>query len=178
MVALALLLELRQFVTGVVALFAESVPTVALLGHVPLTRENLSLSPRDLLASRRNLRAQVVIRPVLLIEQEASVIDFFLEPGERHNVRIVPRLEVIVLQKLLVLQMPVLGLNSVKLVAQGQVIFVSLLNFKDFGLQLRNEQVLLVGRQVHAIVILRQRGKSTAHAYVLESYTSTYYHHW
>ena len=81
-------------------------------------------------------------------------------------------LEVIVLQKLLVLQMPVLSLNSVKLVTQGQVIFVSLLDFKDFGLQLRNEQVLLVGRQVHAIVILRQRGKSTAHAYVLESYTT------
>ena len=136
MIPLALLLELCQFVTGVVALFAESVPTVALLGHIPLTRENLSLSPRDLLASRGNLRAQVVIRPVLFIEQEASVIDFFLEPGERHDVRVVARLEVIVLQKLLVLQMPVLRLNGIKLVSQGQIIFVTLLNFKDFGLQL------------------------------------------
>jgi len=65
----------------------------------------------------------------------------------------VPRLEVIVLQKLLVLQVPILGLNGVELVTQGEVVLVTLLDFKDFGLQLRNQQVLLVGGQVHTVVI-------------------------
>lgn len=136
LVALTLLLEFCQFVTGVVAFFAESVPAVALLGYIPLTRENFSLSAGDLFTSRGDLGAQVVVSSVLLIEQEASVIDFFLESGKTHNVRIVPCLEVIVLQKFFILQVPILCLNRVKLVTQGEIVLVTLLNFKDFGLQL------------------------------------------
>lgn len=50
--------------------------------------------------------------------------------------------------------MSVLGLNSVQLVAQCQVVLVSLLDLEDLGLELRDEQVLLVGSQMHRIVVL------------------------
>ena len=56
--------------------------TVRFLGNVPLAGENLGLAARDLLTIRRDFGAQVVISAVLLIEQEAGVIDFFLESGQ------------------------------------------------------------------------------------------------
>ena len=66
------------------------------------------------------------------------------------------RLEVVVLEELLVLQVPVLGLDRVELVAQRQVILVALLDLKDLRLELRDQQVFLVARQVHAVVVLLQ----------------------
>ena len=53
-------------------------------------------------------------------------------------------LEVVVLEKFLVLEMAVLSLDSVELVAEGKEILVALLNLKYFGLQLGDEQVFLV----------------------------------
>ena len=118
--------------------------TVSLLSAVALAGEDLGLAAGDLLAVRSDFGAQVVVRAVLLIEQEASVIDFFLEPGDCHDVGVVPRLEVIVLQQLFVLQVSVLRLDRVKLVAQGEVVLVPLLDLEDLGLELRDEEVLLV----------------------------------
>ena len=51
--------------------------------------------------------------------------------------------------------MAVLGLDAVQLVAQGAVVLVSLLDLEDLGLELTNEEVLLVASQVHTIVILQ-----------------------
>ena len=130
--------------------------TVRFLGNVPLAGENLGLAARDLLTIRRDFGAQVVISAVLLIEQEAGVIDFFLESGQWHYIGVVPRLEVIVLQQFFVLQMPIFCLDSVKLITQGEVVLVTLLNFENLGFQLWDEQVLLVRRQMHAIVILER----------------------
>ena len=154
LVALALLLQLGQFVTGVVVLLAQRVATVGFLGAVALAGEDLGLAAADLLTGGCDLGAQVVVRAVLLIEQEAGVVNFFLEPGDSHDVRVVPGLEVIVLQQFLVLQVSVLGLNGVKLVTQSQVVLVPLFDLEDLGLELRDEQVFLVGGQMHAIVIL------------------------
>jgi hypothetical protein len=53
-------------------------------------------------------------------------------------------LEVVVLEKFLVLEMAVLSLNCVELVAEGKVVLVALLDLKDFGLKLGDEQVFLV----------------------------------
>ena len=117
---------------------------VTFLRNVSLGGKDLSLTSADLLASRGNLRLQVVIGPILLIEQETSIIDFFLESRHCHHVGVVPRLEVIVLQQLLILQVSVLRLNRVKLVTQGEVVLVPLLDLKDLGLELRDEEVLLV----------------------------------
>lgn len=118
--------------------------TVGLLGTVALAGEDLGLAAGDLLAVRGDFGAQVVVRAVLLIEQEASVIDFFLQTGDCHDVGVVPRLEVIVLQQLFVLQVSVLRLDRVKLVTQGEVVLVPLLDLEDLGLELRDEEVLLV----------------------------------
>ena len=144
LVTLALLLKLSQFVTGVIVLLAQSVATVGLLGTVALAGEDLGLAAGDLLAVRGDFGAQVVVSAVLLIEQEASVIDFFLQTGDCHDVGVVPRLEVIVLQQLFVLQVSVLRLDRVKLVTQGEVVLVPLFDLEDLGLELRDEEVLLV----------------------------------
>jgi hypothetical protein len=51
-------------------------------------------------------------------------------------------LELIVLQEFLVLKRSVFGLDRVETVAQGHVVFVSLLNLEDLRLQLGDEQIL------------------------------------
>lgn len=60
-----------------------------------------------------------------------------------------PGLEVVILEQFFILQVSVLGLDSVQLVTERQVVLVSLLDFKDLGLQLGDQKVLLVGRQVN-----------------------------
>lgn len=79
LVACPLLLELGKFKVGVVNFLLEAVALVRLLSDVPLGGENLSLAPIDLLSSGRNFSLQVVVVAVLLVEQEASVIDIFVE---------------------------------------------------------------------------------------------------
>jgi len=44
--------------------------------------------------------------------------------------------EVVVLEELLVLKVAVLCLNGVQLVAQGEVVLITLLDLEDLGLQL------------------------------------------
>lgn len=139
LVTLALLLKLGQFVTGVVVLFTESVATVTLLGDITLAGEDFSLTAGDLFASRSDLSAQVVVRPVLFIEQETGVIDLLLEAVDSHNIGVVTRLEVIVLEKFLILQVSVLGLDGIKLVTESKVVLISLLNLEDLSLKLGNE---------------------------------------
>ena len=151
-----LLLELVEFVTGVVDFLAEGMATVGLLGAVTLCGEDLSLTTGDLFTSRGNLGLQVVIRSVLFIEQETGVINFLLQAGESETVRVMASLEVVVLEQFLVLQVSVLCLQSVELVTEGQVVLVSLFNLKDLSFQLRNQQVFLVAGQVHAIVVLQK----------------------
>ena len=48
-------------------------------------------------------------------------------------------LKVVVLEQLFVLEVTVLGLNGVKLVSQGKVVLVTLLNLEDLGLELRDQ---------------------------------------
>lgn len=50
--------------------------------------------------------------------------------------------------------MSVLGLDGVELVAESEEVLVSLLNLEDLGLKLRDQEVLLVAREVHAVVVL------------------------
>ena len=64
-------------------------------------------------------------------------------------------LEIIVLEKFLVLQVTILGLDGVELVSQGEVVLVSLLDLEDLSFELRNEKVLLVTGQMHTIVVLK-----------------------
>jgi hypothetical protein len=52
------------------------------------------------------------------------------------------------------LKVTVLALNGVKLIAKSEEILVSLLDLKDLSLELRDEEVLLVGSEVNAVVVL------------------------
>lgn len=90
---------------------------------------------------------------VLLVEEESGVVDFLADLVERGGVGVVALLEVVVLEELLVLQVSVLALDGVQLVPQSKVVLVALLDLEDLGLQLRDEQVLLVASEVHAIVV-------------------------
>ena len=92
---------------------------------------------------------------VLLVEMETRVVNFLFEPSQRDQVRVKTDLEVVVLEQLFVLQVAILGLNCVELVTKSQIVFVALLNFKDLGFELGNQQIFLVARQVDAVVILQ-----------------------
>ena len=52
--------------------------------------------------------------------------------------------EIVVLEQFLVLKMTVLGLYGVELVTQSLIVFVTLLNFEDFGFELTDKQVFLI----------------------------------
>jgi hypothetical protein len=156
LVSLSLLFELSELVVSVVEVLGKSIAVITFLGNVSLGGENLSLTTVDLFSGTRNLSLQVVVLTVLLVEEEASVIDFFAEGVYGVGIGIVSLAEVIVLQELLILQVAVLGLDSVKLVAQSQVVLVALLDLEDLSLQLGDEQVFLVTGQMHAVVVLQQ----------------------
>lgn len=63
---------------------------------------------------------------------------------------------VVILHELLILQVAVLLLHGIKLVAEGKVVLVALLDLKDLSLKLRNEQVLLVGSKMNRVVVLNR----------------------
>jgi len=56
---------------------------------------------------------------------------------------------VVVLHQFLVLHVSILLLDGIELVSQSNVVFISLLDFKDLGLELRNEEVFLVTCQMN-----------------------------
>jgi hypothetical protein len=53
-------------------------------------------------------------------------------------------LKVVILEKFLIMEVTILGLNGIELVAQGKVVFVSLLDLENLGFELADEQVFLV----------------------------------
>lgn len=85
-----------------------------------------------------------VIGPALLVGKESEVFNFFSKVIKGDYVLVVSVVEVVVLHELLVLQVSVFLLDSVELISEGEVVLVSLLDFEDLCLQLRNQKVLLV----------------------------------
>ena len=65
-------------------------------------------------------------------------------------------LEIVVLKQLFICEVAVLSLDGVELVTEGQVVLVSLLDLEDLGLELTDEEIFLVARQVHTIVVLQR----------------------
>lgn len=94
---------------------------------------------------------------VLLVQDKTCVVDFLTQHVESHGVGVVSLLEIVLHQQLFVLEVAVLGLYRVQLVTEGEVVLVTLLNFENLGLELRDQQVLLVTSEMHAIVILQTR---------------------
>ena len=99
-----------------------------------------------------------IVAAVLFVQKEAKILNLLTESICRHNVLIVAVIVVVVLHELLILKIAVLLLHSVKLIAQSEIVLVSLLNFEDLSLQLRDQQVLLIGSEVHRVVILKVSG--------------------
>ena len=64
---------------------------------------------------------------------------------------------VIILHEFLILNVSVLLLNGVELISEGQVVLISLLDFKDLSLQLGDQKVLLVTSKMHGVVVLKQK---------------------
>lgn len=56
---------------------------------------------------------------------------------------------VVILHQLLILEVSVLLLDGVQLVSEGDVVFISLLDFEDLGLELADKQVFLVRSQMN-----------------------------
>jgi len=96
---------------------------------------------------------ELVIAPILFVEQEPQIFNFLSASVSRHDILIVSVVVVIVLHKFLVLDMSVFLLNCVQLVSEGEVVFISLLDFKDFSFQLRDKQILLVACEMHGVVV-------------------------
>lgn len=74
---------------------------------------------------------------------------------EVDEVAVMSCLEVVILEKLFILEMSVLGLDSVQLVTKCKIVLISLLDLKDFSLQLADEKVFLVRRKVDTVVVLK-----------------------
>jgi len=60
---------------------------------------------------------------------------------------------IIVLHQFLVLDVSVFLLDCVKLVSEGEVVLISLLDFKDFGFELRDKQIFLITCKMYRVVI-------------------------
>ena len=146
--------QVGQLVRQIVYVGAQHVGAVVLLLAVPRRGKDLGLSPGDLLSCSCDFSLQVCVVTVLLIEEEAGVVNLFAQARKGAQVRLVTCFKVVVLEELLVVEVPVLGLNGVKLVAEGQVVLVPLLDLEYFGLKLRDEQILLVAGKMHRIVVL------------------------
>lgn len=109
-----------------------------------MASKNFSLSAADLFSDAGNFTLKFSVSSVLLVEEEAGVVRFLLQALEVDEVAVVSCLEVVILQKFFILKVTVLGLDGVELVAQGKVVFVSLLDLKDLSFELADEQVLLI----------------------------------
>lgn len=151
-----LLSELGKFVLEVVGVFTELVNGVLLLAEVSLEGNALLLSAADLVSDGTNLSLVLVVGAILLIGEEAKVLDLLSESVGGHNILVVSVVVVVVLHEFLVLEVAVLLLDSIKLVSQGQVVFVSLLDLEDLGLELGDEQIFLVAGQVDGVIVLHR----------------------
>lgn len=144
-----LLPKLAQLILQIVSIFPQGIGLVALDTDLALQGYALLLSAADLVAYGANLGLVLIVGAVLLIQQEAEVLDFFAECVGCDHILVVPVVVVVVLHEFLVLEVSILLLDSVELVAKGNIVFVTLLDLEDFSLELRDKEVLLVTGEMH-----------------------------
>ena len=95
-----------------------------------------------------------IVGSIFFIEEESKILDLLSEGVDRHDVLVMSVVIVIILHKLFVLDMSVFLLDGIELISESEVVLVSLLDFKDLSLQLRDQKVLLVTSQMHGVVVL------------------------
>ena len=160
------LLKLAELIGGSLIVLAEGKAMVLLALDLTLHGESLSLTTRNLLTETGDVALGVIVSSVLVAEEISSVINIFLEAGKADAVGVVAGLEVIVLEELLVLEVSEFSLDCVKLVAQSHVVLITLLNFENLGLELRNQEVLLIRSQVDGVVVLYHKRTSVHQTHV------------
>jgi len=153
-----LLSQFCELILEVVGILAQAVSLICLGTSFTSQCDALLFSSADLISNCPNFGLQLVVASILLIEQEAKVLDFLAARIDGDNILIVSVIIVVVLHEFLVLNVTILLLNGVKLVSKSDVVLIALLNLKDFCLQLGDEQVFLVTSEVHRIVILERLG--------------------
>ena len=149
-----LLSVFSKFVLEVIGVLPESVSLVTFDSNISLKCYTFLLSSADLVPDGSYLSLVLVVRSVLLVQKESKIFNFFSKRVDGHNILVVSVVVVVVLHQFFILNMSIFLLDSVKLISQSKVVFVSLLNLKDFCFQLRNQQVFLVTSKMHGIVVL------------------------
>ena len=96
---------------------------------------------------------ELVVAPVLLVEEEPEVLNLLPAGVSGHHVLIVSVVVIVILHEFLVLDVSIFLLNGIELVSESKIVFVSLLNLKDFSFELGDEQILLVTGEMHRVVV-------------------------
>lgn len=125
-----------QLEVSSVDIFPQRVGVVTLGLSLALEPENLCLTTADLFSEGGNLNLHVIVRPRLVVEEVSGIVALLLQPVQGDAVGVLASLELVLLDQLLVLQVAVLGLDCVELVAQGQIVLVTLLDLEDLSLEL------------------------------------------
>ena len=154
-----LLSVFSKFVLEVIGVLPESVSLVTFDSNFSLKCYTFLLSSADLVPDGSYLSLVLVVRSVLLVQKEPKIFNFFSERVDGHNILVVSVVVVVVLHQFFILNMSVFLLDSVKLISQSKVVFVSLLNLKDFGFELRNQQIFLIGSEMDRVVVLQINSK-------------------
>jgi len=152
-----LLSELGQFVLEVISILSQTIGLVGLNGNLSLKSDALLLSSTNLVSDRTYFSLVFIVRSIFLIEEKPKVLDLLSKRVDGDNVLIMSIVVVIILHEFLILNVSVLLLNGVELISKGQVILVSLLDFEDLSLQLRDQKILLVASKMHGVVVLKHK---------------------
>lgn len=107
---------------------------VTFYSNLSLKSDAFLLPSADLVSNRANLSLILIVRSILLIQEESEILDFFSERVDRNRILIMSVVIVVILHKFFILNMSVFLLKSVKLISQLEVVLVSLLDLKDLGL--------------------------------------------
>lgn len=153
-----LLTKSSELKTQVVCILAHGIALVSLDAAFATKGNAFRLTAADLVADSTNLSLKFIVAAILLVQKEAKILNLLTESICCHNVLIVAVIVVVVLHELFILKIAVLLLHRVKLIAQRQIVLVSLLDFEDLCLQLRDQQVLLVRSEMHRVVVLKVSG--------------------
>ena len=128
--------QVSKLVRKVIYVVSKCTASVSFLLAVTSGSVDLSFTTGDLLTGSSNLSLEISISSVLLVEKETSIVNLLSESSKSDEVRFVSGLEIVVLEQLFIGEVAVLGLNGVKLIAECEVVLVSLLDFKDLSLEL------------------------------------------
>ena len=138
MVSLSFLFKFLKLKAESINFFLESISMIRFLLEISLTRENLSFTSRNLLSNSSNLSLIFVVRADLFIQIVLCIVTLFAKTMQSYQICIVSCFKVVVLKKFFVLKVAELCLNSVKLISESEIVFVTLLYLKYFCLKLTN----------------------------------------